>query len=159
MKTIILSLTLASILFVACNNDGSNKEVSDSTASVGTMDKETTENKMPASEILTGYLKLKNALTNDNDKEAADHAKKHKHSENEHKHEQHIILLMNQCINGLYEDCELKKYIIDKLVNMKDVVKNNKYNASSQKTQAVCEHACNSAGSVGNLQRLGKTPS
>lgn len=71
MKTIILSLTLLSILFVACNNDGSDKEVSDSTASVGTIDKQTTENKMPASKILTGYLKLKNALTNDNDQEAA----------------------------------------------------------------------------------------
>ena len=71
MKTIILSLTLVSILFVACNNGGSDKEVSDSTASVETIDKQITENKMPASEILTGYLKLKNALTNDNDQEAA----------------------------------------------------------------------------------------
>jgi len=71
MKTIILSITLVSILFVACNNNGYNKQATDSTASVGTTDKETTENKMPASEILTGYLKVKNALTNDNDKEAA----------------------------------------------------------------------------------------
>ena len=71
MKTIILSLTLLSILFVACNNEGSDKKVSDSTVSAGTIDKQTTENKMPASEILTGYLKLKNALTNDNDQEAS----------------------------------------------------------------------------------------
>lgn len=71
MKTIILSLALVSFFFAACNNDGSNKEVSDSTVTVGTMDEETTENKMPASEILAGYLKLKNALTNDNDQEAA----------------------------------------------------------------------------------------
>ena len=71
MKTIILSLTLVSILFAACNNNGSNKQASDSTASVVSTDEQTTENKMPASEILTGYLKLKNALTNDNDKEAA----------------------------------------------------------------------------------------
>lgn len=74
MKTFILSLTLVSILFVACNNDTSNKEVSDSTASVGTADQVTTENKMPADDILAGYLKIKNALTNDNDKEAASNA-------------------------------------------------------------------------------------
>ena len=70
MKTIILSLTLVSILFAACNNNESNKEVSDSTASVA-VNGDATEDKAPASEILTGYLKLKNALTNDNDKEAA----------------------------------------------------------------------------------------
>ena len=70
MKTIILSLTLVSILFAACNNNGSEKAVSDSTASVA-VSGEATENKAPAREILAGYLKLKNALTNDNDKEAA----------------------------------------------------------------------------------------
>ena len=70
MKTIILSLTLVSILFAACNNDGANKQASDSTASAETIDKGTTD-KVPASEILSGYLKLKNALANDNDKEAA----------------------------------------------------------------------------------------
>lgn len=70
MKTIILSLTLASIFFVACNSNESKKEVSDSTASVA-VNGEATENKAPASEILAGYLNLKNALTNDNDKEAA----------------------------------------------------------------------------------------
>lgn len=70
MKTIILSLVLASIFFVACNNNESNKEVSDSTASLA-VNGEASENKAPASEILSGYLKLKNALTNDNDKEAA----------------------------------------------------------------------------------------
>ena len=70
MKTIILSLTLTSIFFVACNNNESNKEVSDSTSSVA-VNGEASENKAPASEILSGYLKLKNALTNDNDKEAA----------------------------------------------------------------------------------------
>ena len=71
MKTIFLSLTLVSILFVACNNGASDKEFSDSTASSGTTDKVTTGNKRPADDILAGYLKIKNALTNDNDKEAA----------------------------------------------------------------------------------------
>lgn len=71
MKTIILSLAVSSMLLVACSNNGSNKEVSDSTASVGTTDKVTTGNKKPADAIVAGYLKIKNALTNDNDKEAA----------------------------------------------------------------------------------------
>jgi len=70
MKTIILSLAVSSMLLVACSNNGSNKEVSDSTSTAATPG-ETTATKMPASEILTSYLKLKNALTTDNDKEAA----------------------------------------------------------------------------------------
>lgn len=74
MKTIILSLAIISILFVACNNNESNKQVSDSTTTMGTTDQETSVNKMPASEILTNYLKVKNALTNDNDSEAAEAA-------------------------------------------------------------------------------------
>lgn len=71
MKTIILSLTLASILFIACNNGASDKKASDSTTAIGTTDKDTSSNKMPSGEILSGYLQIKNALTNDNDKEAA----------------------------------------------------------------------------------------
>jgi len=74
MKIFILSLSLVSILFVACNNNGSNKEASDSAGTVGTMDQESTDKKMPANEILTGYLKVKNALTNDKDSEAAEAA-------------------------------------------------------------------------------------
>lgn len=70
MKTIILSLVAISVLFIACNNDGSNKQVSDSTATMET-NQETTENKMSAGEVLSDYLKLKNALTKDNDKDAA----------------------------------------------------------------------------------------
>ncbi len=71
MKTIILSISLVSILLIACNNNGSSTNAADSTATTETTDQETTSNKMPSSEILTGYLTLKNALTNDNDKEAA----------------------------------------------------------------------------------------
>lgn len=69
MKPLILSSLLVTMLFVACNNKGSDKEISDSTVSAA--DGERTDNKIPSSEILAGYLKLKNALTNDNDKEAA----------------------------------------------------------------------------------------
>ncbi|MGV3685084.1 MAG: DUF3347 domain-containing protein [Daejeonella sp.] len=71
MKTIILSLTLASILFVACNNDGSNKQLSDSTATTGTTEKEASPANTPVSNILVSYLELKNALTKDNDTDAA----------------------------------------------------------------------------------------
>jgi hypothetical protein len=69
MKLIILGLAVISILFVACNN-GSNKQVSDNQTTIGTTNKGTTV-KVPVSDILNAYLKLKNALINDNDKEAA----------------------------------------------------------------------------------------
>ncbi|SDL87368.1 Protein of unknown function [Daejeonella rubra] len=71
MKNFLLSLTLVTILFAACNNNGSDKQASDSTSTMGTAATEATVNKKPASEILSAYLRLKNALTNDNDKEAA----------------------------------------------------------------------------------------
>ncbi len=71
MKIFFLSLTLVSILFAACNNDATKNEVSDSTTTAASTDKPSTETKMPADDILAGYLKIKNALTNDNDKEAA----------------------------------------------------------------------------------------
>lgn len=71
MKTFLLSLTLIAILFTACNNNGSSKQASDSTATMKTTDQETADNKMPSGEVLAGYLAIKNALTNDNDKEAA----------------------------------------------------------------------------------------
>ena len=71
MKTLTLSLVIISVLFVACNNSGSNEQASDSSATMGTTDQETSVSKMPASKVLSGYLKLKNALKNDNDKDAA----------------------------------------------------------------------------------------
>lgn len=70
MKTMILSLAVSSMIFVACNNKGSNESVSEKTEPIAAEGQASTNN-IPASEILTAYLKLKNALTNDNDKEAA----------------------------------------------------------------------------------------
>lgn len=64
-------MAFASILFTACNNSTSDKQVSDITVSAGTSDQISTETKKPADDILAAYLKIKNALTNDNDKEAA----------------------------------------------------------------------------------------
>lgn len=71
MRTIILSLTLASTLFVACNNDGSNKQLADSTAATSTNGQDASNANAPVSNILTSYLELKNALTKDNDTDAA----------------------------------------------------------------------------------------
>jgi len=71
MKTFILSLTLASILFAACNNTESTNEASGTTSSAGTSDQNSTEDNTPATDIITSYLKVKNALANDNDIEAA----------------------------------------------------------------------------------------
>lgn len=71
MKALILSFTLVAILFVACNNDGSESKGSDTAIATGTSNKENNISRNPVSEILTSYLKIKNSLTNDNDKEAA----------------------------------------------------------------------------------------
>lgn len=58
------------MLLVACNNNGSDKEVSDSSSTAATTG-QSSETTKPSGEILAAYLKLKNALTTDNDKEAA----------------------------------------------------------------------------------------
>jgi len=73
MKTLIYSL-VGSLLFLAACTNGKNKKqdsaVADSTAK--SVSKETSpEKKSPTAALLSGYLKLKNALTTDDDKEAA----------------------------------------------------------------------------------------
>lgn len=70
MKISFLSLSLVSIVFVACNYGGSDKKVSDSATTVE-KNQEMSDNKWPASKILSDYLMLKNALTKDDDKDAA----------------------------------------------------------------------------------------
>lgn len=73
MKTILLSLSLAATLFVACNNSGSDKKLTDSTTSVSN---EESTPAQPLSNILGDYLEIKNALTKDNDSDAASAATK-----------------------------------------------------------------------------------
>lgn len=71
MKPIILSLILATVLFAACNN-GANKKVSENdTTTMESANHDGAVNNTPVNDLLTGYLKIKNALTNDNNKEAA----------------------------------------------------------------------------------------
>lgn len=73
MKTLIYSL-LASVLFLAaCNNLGSNKKADDvKDTTMKTAMSATSEKGTSTKAIIEAYLKLKNALTTDNDKDAAD---------------------------------------------------------------------------------------
>lgn len=73
MKTLIFGIILSTIFFVACNNDGAKQETSSETLNTTEMKtNETGDTNSPAKELLSDYLDLKNALTQDNDKEAAD---------------------------------------------------------------------------------------
>ena len=72
MKNVIISAILISFLFASCSSE-SNKTSESSTVktesetSVATTDMQ----KGPINDLLTGYLKLKNALTKDNSNKAA----------------------------------------------------------------------------------------
>lgn len=77
MKIFIIGISALSILFTACNSADNKQEsvksadtshVSNSTASAGT-------GETPIKNIVSHYLELKNALANDNGKEAATHGK------------------------------------------------------------------------------------
>ena len=74
MKTLIFGIALSTIFFAACNNGGSKQEASSKASD--TMDMKTNETvgetNSPIKGILTGYLDMKNALTKDDDKGAAD---------------------------------------------------------------------------------------
>ncbi|SRR6266496_4236703 len=80
MKNIFIAITAAAISFAACNsNNSASKDTSDknndssSQAKMQTAtDKKTT---VSVNEIVSGYLQLKEALTNDNGKGAADAGK------------------------------------------------------------------------------------
>ena len=82
MKTSISAIVIAAILFAACNNNNSsvkeNKNTEgDSTSQSKMRTDNATEQKTKGSidDILSGYLQLKNALTNDNGNEAAEAGK------------------------------------------------------------------------------------
>lgn len=81
MKTTIICITLAAISFTACNSKTNQSEENNnsSAASVPADNTEAaptgaTSTKAPAvtSEMVAGYLELKNALANDNGKDAAE---------------------------------------------------------------------------------------
>ena len=73
MKTIVFSIAVAAIIISCGNNNDSSKQANktaDTTTST-TQTSNATDNKPASSdEIITAYLQLKNALTNDNAKEA-----------------------------------------------------------------------------------------
>lgn len=80
MKNLFIPVALAVILFSACNSSDSSKakadKKTDSTqANVSVQSAATVSQGTPVSELLMGYLKLKNALANDNGKDAADDGK------------------------------------------------------------------------------------
>ncbi len=74
MKTVILGIVLSTILFVSCNNDEKKQETSFETTETMDMKTNGVDATMdsPIKVILKGYLDMKKALANDDDKGAAD---------------------------------------------------------------------------------------
>lgn len=83
MRNIIIGSAISMLLFAACNN-GNNKSISENTTSNDTTQAEAMDNKETTSpngvdgnshatvtEIVAGYLQVKNALASDNGKDAA----------------------------------------------------------------------------------------
>jgi len=75
MKTILFSITVSTLFVAACNNDSpkdqaSEKPSSDSTVQAGIKDRAATTG-TSIDGLLNDYMRVKNALTKDNDKDAA----------------------------------------------------------------------------------------
>lgn len=73
MKNTFISIVVVSVVCVACNNanNKTNTAKSDSSGIQQTGGKATSAGNASIKEIVAGYLQLKNALSNDNGKEAA----------------------------------------------------------------------------------------
>ncbi len=76
MKTLIFSIVLSTMFFAACNN-GTPKNQNDESTTSATAEASDTkdasvETTSSTEELLNNYLKIKNALAKDNDKEAAE---------------------------------------------------------------------------------------
>lgn len=72
MKTLFFSIALSTLFFAACNNDASkNQAKENSSAETETKMSEPATSDNAVSDLLDGYLKIKNALVADNDKDAA----------------------------------------------------------------------------------------
>ncbi|MEO7119523.1 MAG: DUF3347 domain-containing protein [Ginsengibacter sp.] len=80
MKKIISTLAIAAITFTSCNNNADKKntdadaKIDSSTTGIHS-DNMQAQKESPIHGILTGYLQVKNALTNDNGNDAADGGK------------------------------------------------------------------------------------
>jgi uncharacterized protein (DUF885 family) len=81
MKTFLLILFLAaSVLYTACSNNSNSKENTAKTTDTSSQDSITNnsidqKSKATINEVVSGYLKLKDALTDDNGNDAASAAK------------------------------------------------------------------------------------
>jgi len=73
MKSVLLSVILA-FIFVGCRNENSTK-IDDSVNNTENVSSELTTSNSIADNVVNNYLKLKNALASDNDKEAANDGK------------------------------------------------------------------------------------
>lgn len=72
MKTLFFSIVLSTLFFAACNNDSSKDQAKENTsAETETKMSEPAASDNAVSDLLDGYIKIKNALVADNDKEAA----------------------------------------------------------------------------------------
>ncbi|HTN20722.1 MAG TPA: DUF3347 domain-containing protein [Pelobium sp.] len=72
MKTLIFSIALSALFFVACNNEGTkNRSAEEPSLAAESTQKTSIAPVNPAGELVNNYLQLKNALTKDNDKDAA----------------------------------------------------------------------------------------
>jgi hypothetical protein len=69
MKTLILGIITASIALASCSSEGNKQQAKDTTASSDNSQAATNTNSIQG--ILNSYFKLKNALTQDDDKSAA----------------------------------------------------------------------------------------
>ena len=73
MKKIILAIIVITQVFVACNNNSTDKKNSDTSVATSTVPSADTSAKTATSvkEIVDDYLQMKNAFAKDNDKDAA----------------------------------------------------------------------------------------
>lgn len=70
MKPFIIGLAMSSLLFIACNNNKKSTANTDSDSKqVKTTEAQDTNG--PLEKVIQGYLQLKNALVNENDKDAS----------------------------------------------------------------------------------------
>lgn len=72
MKTIVYSILISALFFVACNNGTPKNQTADNTDSKNAVEPNKTEASAPSTtELISDYLQIKNALMKDNDKDAA----------------------------------------------------------------------------------------
>ncbi len=76
MKTLIFSIVLSTMFFAACNNGTPKNQNDENTTSATAEGPDTKDGSVETGSsikgLLNSYLKIKNALTKDNDKDAAD---------------------------------------------------------------------------------------